>query len=159
MRLCKNVGIPPHHVRVFCPRAWSRCWCGNLCNSDLVVGLFLVALLISSFLGPLSHLQDPCGSLCMALQRQTARMGNRLPTRQRGVRAGRLPAVYTLPPGGNPRRDAEKTRCAATARMPLHLTTQAALAAARAEAGTSAGACGPAMRPRWLLREPTCRLL
>ena len=78
MRLCKSIEIPPHHVRVFCPRAWSRCWCGNLCNSDLVVGLFLVALLISSFLGPFSHLQDPCGSLCMALQRQTARMGRRL---------------------------------------------------------------------------------
>ena len=60
--------------------------------------------------------------------------------RRQGVRAGRVRARqhYTLRRGGNSTRDAAQARCAATARMPLHLTTHVALAAARREVGTSA---------------------
>ena len=97
-------------------------------------------------LGTFFRLQYPCGSLCTAPQLQPTRMGRRLlagvacqrASARSLCRAGSGPPALHSPPRGNSSRDAAKARCAATARMPLHLTTHAALAAARREVGTSA---------------------
>ena len=72
-----------------------------------------------------------------AVSMYAAAGGGRLPTRvgKDFVQGGCGPASTT---GGNSSRDAARARCAATARMPLHLTTHAALAAAWREVGTSA---------------------
>ena len=95
------------------------------------------------FFGTFFRLQYPCGSLCTAPQLQPTRMGRRLlagvacqrASARSSCRAGSGPPALHSPPGGNSSRDAAKARCAATA---LHLTTHAALAAARREVGTSA---------------------
>ena len=89
--------------------------------------------------------QHPRGSLCTALGPQTAAgiasasdstHGEAAVGRQSPASLRRRGALHS-PPGGSSRRDAAKARCAATARMPLHLTTHAARAAVRREAGTS----------------------
>ena len=98
------------------------------------------------FFGTFFRLQYPRGSLCTAPQLQPTRMGRRLlagvacqrASARSSCRPGSGPPALHSPPGGNSSRDAAKARCAATARMPLHLTTHAALAAARREVGTSA---------------------
>ena len=79
--------------------------------------------------------------------------------RRQGVRAGRVRArQHYKPPGGNSSRDAAKARCAATAKMPLHLTTHAALAAARRAVGTSAARARASKRMKVAASGPTCRL-
>ena len=92
------------------------------------------------------------GSLCTALWPQTAKGiasasdsthgeaavgGSRLPARV-GEQGGLRPASTTLPTWRQLEEGCCEVRCAATARMPLHLTTHAARAAIRREAGTSA---------------------
>ena len=60
-------------------------------------------------------------------RRLLAGVACQLASARSSCKAGSGPPALHSPRGGNSSRDAAKARCAATARMPLHLTTHAAL--------------------------------